>query len=443
MATELKNILWVCRTSDTSSLARITDSILPLLSTKFNITLLSNASNLTCVKNVVMGSDCELTTYKQFIDEQTAHRSMKAGDDIRSLNMQYVVVQIFELIYNGNYSHVVLCNGIYEIDMMTSVLKRDPKYLTNKDGIKTKLVVWSPIDYVPNFEVVQNAVKADIFLTMTPVMCDIISTLGSMDCHLEHVGHGSDISYDNDVLNMSRKDTVNEINRMRDEKLVVSKNKILEDDIIILNANNYGPISENETSVENTTGTRKRLDITVMAFIKLLERTKNKKLKLWIHTDIKSFFTMLGIAKIKIDGLVDNLILSNNKLPSKQLAIIYKASDISIQTSYGEGWSLTNLEAALYGSLQVVPDFLACGYHFRKNRGILIPVNETIIKNEGKSNVIIGVVTVENTTKKLLEALELLKNKEKLISVLTNAKEYSASYSWESVTTKLTTIFSD
>ena len=38
---------------------------------------------------------------------------------------------------------------------------------------------------------------------------------------------------------------------------------------------------------------------------------------------------------------------------------------INIQTSTGEGWSLTNMESALFRSLQVVPNFLACGYHLR------------------------------------------------------------------------------
>ena len=112
----------------------------------------------------------------------------------------------------------------------------------------------------------------------------------------------------------------------------------------------------------------------------LLENNKN--IKLWIHTHLKSFFEMLAIESISLSDIIDNIILTNNNLSNEELALIYQISDISIQTSYGEGWSLTNLESSLYYSLQVVPDFLACGYHYKENRGILIPVTKKIIQNQ-------------------------------------------------------------
>jgi glycosyltransferase involved in cell wall biosynthesis len=114
-------------------------------------------------------------------------------------------------------------------------------------------------------------------------------------------------------------------------------------------------------------------------------------------------------------------------------------SNICLQTSTGEGWSLTNLEASMYKSLQIVPDFLACGYHF-KDRGLLIPVTRKTIKNEGGYDVIIGEVSVEDTVLKLLEGLELLKNNQKLEEILTNAYNYAKSYTWSSVADKLISI---
>jgi glycosyltransferase involved in cell wall biosynthesis len=111
-------------------------------------------------------------------------------------------------------------------------------------------------------------------------------------------------------------------------------------------------------------------------------------------------------------------------------------SNISIQTSFGEGWSLTNLEASLYRSLQVVPDFLATGWHF-KDRGILIPVTRKTIKNEGNIDVIIGEVSIEDTASKMVEAIELLKDKEKLKKILTDAYNYANNYTWATVTDKL------
>jgi glycosyltransferase involved in cell wall biosynthesis len=224
---------------------------------------------------------------------------------------------------------------------------------------------------------------------------------------------------------------------MRLDKLILSKQPFTIDDIIILNANNYGPLDPNLDSVENTPGTRKRLDITVKAFLKVLETNKN--VKLWIHTNLKSFFEMLAIEDILLPTFIDNIILSNNSLTNEQLGLIYQMSNISLQTSTGEGWSLTNLEASMYKSLQVVPDFLACGYHF-KDKGILIPVTRKTIKNEGSIDVIIGEVSVNDTVTKLFEALELLKNERELEKILTDAYNYSKSYTWESVAYKLTEV---
>ena len=132
------------------------------------------------------------------------------------------------------------------------------------------------------------------------------------------------------------------------------------DDIIFLNANNYGPF-DGRDPVPNSHGTRKRLDITVKAFLKLMTLT-SKPIKLWIHTNLKSFFEMMNYEKLKLSDFKDKIILSKNNLSKKELAYIYKVSFANIQTSTGEGWSLTNMESAIYRSLQIVPDFLACKF---------------------------------------------------------------------------------
>jgi len=436
-----KPILWFCRTSDSSSLARITDSVLPLLSKNFDITLLSNKSSLKCVKNVIIGQDTGAITYRDFIKSQNnANPNANPNDlnNVRFLNMKYILVQIVDLIYDGDYDYLFVCNGVYEIDWITKILTSSPTYLINKVGKTTKLVVWAPIDYIPSIGVIQNVIKSDIFLTMNPVMKDEINRINTTTpCkRLEWVGHGSDRIGEN--APMDREKLVFELNRMRTDKLIMSKEPFSVHDTIILNANNYGPLSPELNSVVNTPGTRKRLDITVKAFLKVLETNKN--VKLWIHTNLNAFFGMLAIEEILLISFVDNLILSNNAVTDKQLGMIYQMSNISIQTSYGEGWSLTNLEASLYRSLQVVPNFLATGWHYGNGRGLLIPVVRKTIKNEGNIDVTIGEVTVEDTVSKLLEALELLKDKTRLDTVLNDAYNYANGYTWESVANKLTEI---
>jgi glycosyltransferase involved in cell wall biosynthesis len=459
------SMLWFCRTSDSSSLARITDSIVPLLMPKFDITLLSNKTNIKGIRHVEMGADTEYVKYKDFL--QTMPGAIKNGnineENIRCINMKYILVQLVDLVYDGNYKYVLICNGVYEIDWITKILMSDPKYLTNKNGKKTKLVVWAPIDYIPSMGVIHNVMKSDIFLTMTPVMkseieeilnnykmnqhsntdtvtdtdtdTDTATNTDIYKCKIDWVGHGSDIKTDEKNDQRTREELILELNKLKTE--IHCKIPIKSTDIIILNANNYGPLNPNLDSVQNTPGTRKRLDITVKAFLKLLETNKN--VKLWIHTNLKSFFEMLAIENIQISTFINNIILSNNNVTNEQLSLIYQISDISLQTSTGEGWSLTNLEASIYKSLQVVPDFLACGYHF-KDRGILIPISKKIIKNEGNISVTIGEVSVNDTVIKLLEAIELLKNKEQLDKILTDACEYAKSYTWSSVANKLADI---
>ncbi len=434
----MKDIIWFCRTNDSSSLSRITDSVVPLLSLKFNVTLLSNKTNLKCVKHVEMGADTEYIKYNEFLKTIPGSND---EENIRCVNMKYILVQMVNLIYDGNYEYIVICNGVYEIDWLTKILTSDPQYLINRNLQKTKLIVWSPIDYIPSNPVIKNIINADIVLTMTPVMMEIIKKNCKTCNKIDWVGHGSDIEI---YTKLTRKNLVSKLNKMRKEKRISSKTEFKTSDIIILNANNYGPLDKSIDSVENTPGTRKRLDITVKAFLKIIENNKNAGInnvgiKLWIHTNLKSFFRMLEIEKISLSSFADNIILSNNKVTNSELSWIYQMSNISIQTSTGEGWSLTNLEASMYNSLQVVPDFLACGYHF-KNRGILIPVSEKTIKNEGNVDVIIGEVSIDDTVSKLNEALELLKNKDELNELLKKAHDYAKQYTWSSVVDKIESI---
>jgi len=439
---EKKSIIWFCRTSDSSSLARITDSVVPLLKSNYDITLLSNETKIKGIKHVTMGTDTHYVKYVDFLE--TMPGALKNGkvdpENIRCINMKYILVQLVDLVYEGNYEYLLICNGVYEIDWITKILTSDAKYLTNKNGKKTKLVVWAPIDYIPSKAVIQNVIKADIFLTMTPVMATEIKTILGEDtgCKIDWVGHGSELknkTTSDEKVNLTREQLVGELKRLGTQ--ICSKTPIRPTDIIILNANNYGPLDPNLDSVQNTPGTRKRLDITVKAFLKVLETNKN--VKLWIHTNLKSFFEMLSIENLSMSTFVDNLIISNNTVTNEELSIIYQISDISIQTSTGEGWSLTNLEASIYKSLQVVPDFLACGYHF-KGRGVLIPVTRKIIKNEGGIDVTIGEVSVEDTTVKIFEALDILKNEQELEHILTDAYNYAKDYTWVSVADKLTSL---
>jgi hypothetical protein len=426
---EKDKLLWFCRSGDSSSLSRITDSVLPILKNNFDITLISNGSKISGINNIIMGSDCSTITYNEFISANMIDNNRRVA------NMKYILVQITDAISTGDYKYLMLCNGVYEIDWFVKILKKNPSFLTNKDGKETKLVVWSPIDYLPCYKVIENVIKADLFITMTPIMADKIRELSS-DAKVEWVGHGSDIN--GGIL--GGKIEGGKINAIKElNKIIISNSPLNIDDIIILNANNYGPLDKNDKTI----GTRKRLDITVNAFIKLLQRLDGelvKKTKLWIHTNIKSFFMMIKIYDIDITNILNNLILTNNNVTNEQLCMIYSISTISLQTSVAEGWSLLNMESALFRSIQVVPDFLACGWHFKDGKGILIPVTKKIIKNEAGFDVIIGEVSIDDTVDKLSEAMNLLNDYAKLNEILNKAFEYANSYTWNNVSDKLALI---
>jgi len=424
-------LLWFCRTSDSSSLSRITDSIVPHLTSKFDITLFSNKTNLTGVKNIITGADTSSISYKDYIHSQKTNKADNL-DTIRCKNMKYLLVQLVDLIYESDYKWLLICNGIYEIDWFTKILSKNQRFLINKNGDRTKLIVWAPIDYIPTLPIIQNALNADIFITMTPVMRDEIKKIANNQS-IEYLGHGSDLV--RNTNNLSRDEIISQLNELKNQKIIMCKDPIKTSDVIILNANNYGPIVD-KNSVENTPGTRKRLDITLKAFLKILR----PGVKLWIHTNLKSFFDMLAIENIILTSFIDNIILSNNNLSNEHLELIYKVSNISIQTSTAEGWSLTNLEASLYRSLQVVPDFLACGYHYKDGKGILIPVTRKTIKNEGGYDVIIGEVSIDDTANKLNDAIKLLDDPTELNIILDKAYDYANSYKWSDIANRLTDI---
>lgn len=131
----------------------------------------------------------------------------------------------------------------------------------------------------------------------------------------------------------------------------------LEDSFIVLSASRNQP--------------RKRLDVAMRGFAKFA-RNKPSGVKLYMHCGIVD-------AAINVDtiatryGISDRLIVSSTKrgiqvVPEYRLNEIYNISDVGINTSAGEGWSLTNMEHAVTGAVQLVPNhsalrelYMGCG----------------------------------------------------------------------------------
>ena len=110
---------------------------------------------------------------------------------------------------------------------------------------------------------------------------------------------------------------------------------------------------------------RKRIDITLKAFIKFAKDRPDARL--WLNMGSKDMGWDLvplfkRIARDEGYDAIGKLILTSpnfsvdNCLPIEQLNKVYNAVDVGINTCIGEGWGLVNTEHAATGVAQVVPN---------------------------------------------------------------------------------------
>jgi len=110
---------------------------------------------------------------------------------------------------------------------------------------------------------------------------------------------------------------------------------------------------------------RKRIDLTIKAFIKFAKGKEDARL--WLNMGSKDLgWELIPLFKrVARDEGFDpkgKLILTSphfstdNCLPIEQLNQVYNASDIGLNTCIGEGWGLVNTEHGATGVMQLVPD---------------------------------------------------------------------------------------
>lgn len=110
---------------------------------------------------------------------------------------------------------------------------------------------------------------------------------------------------------------------------------------------------------------RKRIDLTVESFSKFAKDKSPDKVKLYLHMGlIDEGWNVLKLANRY--GIEDRLVLTHtdvgpqNGVPDEQLNAIYNVCQVGLNTGQGEGWGLPNMEHAITGGVQVVPDSSAC-----------------------------------------------------------------------------------
>jgi len=204
--------------------------------------------------------------------------------------------------------------------------------------------------------------------------------------------------------------------------------ELWEDSFIVLNANRNQP--------------RKKLELSIEGFI-LFAENKPKNVLYYHHAGLKDIGTDV-IVLIKRFNMQDRLIITSTeqslqRVPIKELNMIYNATDVGINTSLGEGWGLTNTEHAVTGAVQVVPDHSACAELF-EDCGLLIP---TAMNHTYLNTMTIGrLVRPEDVAAQL----DRLYHEDGLLENLSSKCQMKFSqyeYSWEFVANKFNELFNE
>lgn len=403
-------VLWFGDIGRPTSFSRISDSVLPhLISLGVLCYILAppralinkTPPNVTTIYHVGDSIPSIGMTWETFKGSQ---------EDSLSLNMKYALLQAIQYSRDENMDYIIFVIGIYEADWFMNLFNNARLSMP----VKAKVVVWTPLDYKPSLNVIENICKADMLFTMTESSRQsIINVLPQQNIKINVVPHAVSSCF----YKVSRKNAYRFL-----KPFVKTLNK---DDIVILNANNY---------VE-----RKQIHLTIEAFAAV--RTKN--VKLWLHTNAKSpdFLKMLDYYRKKFHFSENDIIVTMNNVPEETLNYIYNFCQIGLQTSWGEGWSLTNCEHAMTGAIQVVPDFLATGEHFR-NTKYIYPANEKDYVNEAGHSIKIADIQLENIIPALQSAIESQKqyNQDRCGAsndTYQNIISYLRGFTWEAIANQI------
>jgi glycosyltransferase involved in cell wall biosynthesis len=164
----------------------------------------------------------------------------------------------------------------------------------------------------------------------------------------------------------------------RDQRLALRRNlKIPSDAIVFLNANRNSQ--------------RKRLDTTIMAFVKLLTITSDPVYLMIVtamnpqhgaYYDLQRIYiTELKRAGLVPEALANRLMIVDtappNTLSDAQINEIYNLTDIGINTSDGEGFGLCQLEHLYTGAPQVVTDVGSYRSFLNDDVAVFVPLSGT------------------------------------------------------------------
>lgn len=197
---------------------------------------------------------------------------------------------------------------------------------------------------------------------------------------------------------------------------------------VVLNANRNQP--------------RKRIDITVKGF-SLFCKDKPANVKLYLHMGIEDMgWNIISLAdRYRID---DRLIISNKEnflpsVPDDRLNLIYNACDVGLNTSFGEGWGLTNFEHAATGAAQVITGYAGGKEVFGDNAVLVKPSHFQTTEKVLTEGAILSETDVADALQKLYDDPTYLAEMSEKAYQVTQRPEYS----WNSVANEFDRIFTE
>jgi D-inositol-3-phosphate glycosyltransferase len=225
-----------------------------------------------------------------------------------------------------------------------------------KEKIGFKWFVYTPIDSYGLFpELKAQMEEWDGLATYTEFALKELRLMG-YEKSIDIIGHGTDFKK---FFPLDKQQCRKELG-------------VPEDVFIVFNGNRNQP--------------RKRIDLTLKAFIKFAKDKDDARL--WLNMGSKDLgWEVIPLFKrIARDEGYDStgkLILTSphfavdNCLPIEQLNKVYNATDIGINTCIGEGWGLVNSEHGSVGVAQVVPDHTSLAEIFDEVPRIQCNASET------------------------------------------------------------------
>jgi len=317
--------------------------------------------------------------------------------------------------------------GINRFESIAAVEKPDVIFIVNdawvqnslldaikkfyKNGKLPRIVSYVPIDaedhdpdWYTNFDIVEKVVAYTEFGKR-----EIIKASSKLEDKLSIIPHGVD------------SDTFYQLPGTKDEikhQLYPDRPDFYNDSFITLCANRNQP--------------RKRIDISMKAF-KLFSDNKPENVKLYLHMgivdshiNIEKMSRRLGIDKRLI---VTNMQSGVQHVPIEKLNVIYNATDVGLNTSVGEGFSLTNIEHAVTGAPQVVAGHSALRELY-SDCGLVVPTSTDYVLDNIMTT---GYLVTPEDVAERLEALYMDRGLYSSLSLKGQQKFTSDEYKWENI----------